>query len=256
MTTIPLYLNARELLIVCYEAPALCIKSKNKSDQLFPLRKIERIQVCGHVEWKSAALMACIKHGISIQFVNKHGDTLGRLIGAGKKTHSLNQHFDHLFQINHWQPKYQQWCHAKKMQSKRYVAKYLNIPFKNAKDLNLIMKWTEQRLSQYPPHQLNQVLKWLGSDLYGSVNHYLQYHCQWRDSTMALIEPFDLAQDITDILFPVLLSIREKELKKITINEKIVKKTVVTWFKRNESYIYYQIARMVNQLEIWIIQQE
>jgi hypothetical protein len=252
METLPLYLDSKELLMVSYEPPALCIQHKNRSDQLFPLRKIARIQVSGPVEWQSAALIACMKQGISIQFLDKNGDTIGRVVGTGQHSMTLNQYFEHLFYISHWQEKYLQWCDAKTQQSRRYAAITLKMPFNCAQDLKFLENWSRYRLNQYPLKQLSQFYNSFYNDLLGEVNNYLQYHCLWKNTSVALNEPIDLATDLTNIMAPVIIILREQILLSQKSYPEINKKQLSIWFMQKNKYIHYQIIRMVNMLEIWI----
>jgi len=255
MNRMPLYLHATGTLPVKLEAPALCVKAESDADRLYPLRCVERIQVSGPVEWETSALLACIDRGISVQFVNRHGRTRGRLVGSGEVTHSLAENLQRLFDRPGWRLWYRQWCWARGLQTQRYVANRLGYHYRDARDLAGLPKWCEARLADRARSKsIRNALQWLHLDFYGFVTQSLQESGLWSGGQLALEEPIDLAGDITDILQSVLLIVRHKELMSHDIDKTIGHKQVAEWFTENTGYFKYQVARIENQLEIWIME--
>ena len=255
MIRVPLYLHASGPLRIRLEAPALCVKAESDADRLYPLRRVERIQVSGPVEWETAALLACVDSGISIQFLDRHGQTRGRLVGCGQVNHSLAENLQRLFDRPGWRPWYRQWCWARGLQTQRYVANRLSYSYRDARDLAGLPRWCEARLGDRArPKSIRNALQWLQLDFYGLITQSLQDSGLWSSGRLALEEPIDLAGDLTHILQPVLLIVRHRELTSHDADKAIGHRQVAEWFTRNTGWFEYQVARIKNQLEIWIME--
>ncbi len=230
MIRVPLYLHASGPLRIRLEAPALCVKAESDADRLYPLRRVERIQVSGPVEWETAALLACVDSGISIQFLDRHGQTRGRLVGCGQVNHSLAENLQRLFD----RPGYS---------------------YRDARDLAGLPRWCEARLGDRArPKSIRNALQWLQLDFYGLITQSLQDSGLWSSGRLALEEPIDLAGDLTHILQPVLLIVRHRELTSHDADKAIGHRQVAEWFTRNTGWFESQVARIKNQLEIWIME--
>jgi len=256
MNPLPLYLHAREPLRVTLEPPALCIKSGDQSDRLYPLRRIERIQVSGPVQWHTDALLACADTGISVHFIDRRGETRGRLVGTGQARRSLEQNLRRLLNGRDWEVRYRQWCWAMGMQSQRYVASRLHYGYVDARELGGLPSWCEARLAGgTSKRNLGRILQWLHQDLYGMVTQRLHGLGLWNHSALFLEEPVDLARDITTILHPVLLILRERHLRGRR-QETITHRRTAEWFAADFGFLDYQIARVINRLELWIMEDD
>ena len=254
MNPLPLYLHAEQPMKVSFEAPALCVKAENRADQLFPLRRIERIQVSGPVDWSTEALLVCADQGICIHFIDTEGHTRGRLIGAGQARQDLAGLIRKLLNRPDWEVRYRQWCWAMGLQSQRYVARRLGFDFSDARELVALPRWCEQRLSCYADaRSLGKALQWLQQDLYGRVTQQLQQQGLWAESPHGLQTPIDLAHDLTVILQWVLLLVRNRQLQRHE-GGMLTRRCVAGWFASQAGFIDYQIARLINRLELWIME--
>ncbi len=255
MKRLPLHIHTTAPLQITFEEPALCVKTQTEADRLYPLRRIERIQVSGPVEWETLALLACADGGISVHFINRHGQTRGRLVGSGESDHSLMENLQRLFNHPEWETWYRQWCWARGLQTKRYVANKLGYRYRDARDLAGLPKWCEARLTgRAKSKSIRNVLQWMHPDFYGVVTQFLQRDGLWNASPLALEEPINLAHDTTDILQWVLLVVRHKEVLSHNPNKPIGRRLVAKWFAGHTGYFKYQVSRIVNQLEIWIME--
>jgi hypothetical protein len=251
----PLYIHATRPYQVKLTQPALCVKTNTKANRYYPLKNIERIQVSGPVEWDTAALLACAESKISVQFVNAQGETRGRLVGAGKINHSLPENLQRLINSPGWEARYRQWCWARSLQTQRYAADRLGYSYREVRDFAGLPKWSEARLTnQTKCNSARKALQWLHGDLYGFVTQYLQNSGVWNSSPLMLEEPIDLARDITSILQWILLVVRQREFKADDNRQAITHRHVAGWFTHNRGYMKYQVARMINLLEIWIVE--
>lgn len=251
----PLYLNSSEPVRVRVQPPALCIGSEHRAERLYPLRRIDRILVSGPVEWETRALLACAARDIPIVFSDDKGHTLCRMVGPGVARGSLPELLERLFHRPDWDARYRQWCWAKNQQTRRYVARRLNIRFTEVRDFARLPQRCVQRLNRVLDERtLGRILQWMHADLHAVVTTCLQNEGLWREHALGLVEPINLARDITHILQPVLLEIRDREVRRSLDTETPGRREAAQWFANRTSYVQYQIARVVNHLEIWIME--
>lgn len=251
----PLYLHASQPVQVKLKAPAICVSSGSSASHIYPLRTLTRIQVSGPVEWQTAALLACIDQGITIQFLDRYGETRGRMVGKGKIDHNLSENLQRLFDKPEWERLYRQWCWARGLQTQRYVANKLGYIYTDARDLRGLPGWCESKIESVARSaDIRRSLQWLHLDLYGYVTNYLQQQGVWNANALVLEEPIDLAHDLTLILQWVLLLVRDDNLTHEKPEEPVNRRLVATWFEQRSGYMKYQVSRIINQLEIWIME--
>lgn len=251
----PLYLNASTPLWVGLYPPALSIKTESTAQRLYPLRRIDRILITGPVEWETRALLACAEYNIPIVFTNSEGKVLCRMVGAVQARPTLPDLLPRLFNRPDWETRYRQWCWAKNQQTRRYVANRLGIRFEEARDLAALPHTCLKRIEKiFGAKILGQLLQWMHVDLHALATACLQSDGLWNVDALGLVEPIDLARDITRILQPVLLEIRDREARKFLSSSLPGRRDAAQWIASHISYLNYQIARTVNHLEIWIME--
>lgn len=255
ITRRPLYLNSSEPLRVRLQPPALCIGADDRAERLYPLRLIDRILVSGPVEWETGALLACAARDIAIVFNDNDGHALCRLVGPGAARGSLPELLARLFDRPDWEARYRQWCWAKNQQTRRYVARRMNIRFDEIRDLaRLPQRCTARLHTVLDTRTLGRILQWMHADLHALVTTCLQNEGLWRDHALGLVEPIDLARDITHILQPILLELRDREVRRSLTTQTPGRRDAAQWFTNGTGYLNFQIARVVNHLEIWIME--
>ncbi len=78
----PVYLNAPGVRRITLEGPALKVQSRDRADRFLPLARLGRIVCRGPVQWSTAALMQCLKHGIPVTFLDPDGREIGHCFSA------------------------------------------------------------------------------------------------------------------------------------------------------------------------------
>lgn len=78
----PVYLNAPGVRRVTLEGPALKVQSRGRADRFLPLARLGRIVCRGPVQWSTAALIQCLKHGIPVTFLDPDGREIGHCFSA------------------------------------------------------------------------------------------------------------------------------------------------------------------------------
>ena len=141
------------------------------------------------------------------------------------------------------------------MQTQRYVANKLGYTYTDARDLRALPAWCEQKLEPVARSaDIRKSLQWLHLDLYGYITQYLQLQGVWNENALVLEEPIDLAHDLTSMLQWVLLLVRDDNLTNTKCEQPVTRRLVSSWFEHRRGYMKYQVARLINQLEIWIME--
>lgn len=109
----PLYLgSSATALEVTLDGPALRVCGTDRADGLYPLRRVSRVVVKGRTQWQTEALLACVRQGISVVFVDRHGDTDAVCFGARQRERSLNNYLRELLEIANYREYYDTWLLA------------------------------------------------------------------------------------------------------------------------------------------------
>jgi hypothetical protein len=91
------------------DGPALKIKFRQKSPQLFPFKRISRIHLIGKLSEGLDILLECVSHQIPISFFTLSGKLQGQLYGPNFKNQSLSYWLDHLGFDDEIQDIYKEW---------------------------------------------------------------------------------------------------------------------------------------------------
>lgn len=251
-----LYLHHSAPMQVSLEGPALCIRAQDQADRLLPLRRLERIQSDKHVNWHINALLACAERNITIQFTDRKGHTLARLLGQHRGDHHLVKHLCNLMERPDWHKSYQRWRHGRRLQTERYIAQRLGYRFQNAGDLNQLPAWCRQQLNLQAAkdNQADKALQWLRNDFYGYITHYLEQEGISRDLLLQQ-QPLDLARDLAHILGSLMLYVRHKGHQSQAADTLLDRRLAAQWFHHQRPWLRRQIERMLNLLYFWTQEQ-
>lgn len=252
-----LYLHHNAPTHVSLEGPALLVRAQDQADRLLPLRRLERIQSDRHVSWEIDALLACAERNIIIQFTDKEGRTLARLLGQHRDDHHLVKHLCNLMEERpDWHNSYQNWRHGRRLQTERYIAQRLGYRFHNANDLEGLPLWCRQQLSHKhnQDNQADKALQWLRNDFYGYITHYLEQEGISRDLLLQH-EPLDLARDLAHILGSLMLYVRHKGLQSHPAGTNLDRRLAAQWFHDQRPWLRRQLERMLNLLYFWTQEQ-
>jgi hypothetical protein len=108
----PLYLDSAEVKRVGLEGPALRVRSRRRADVFFPLARLARITVMGHVHWHPAALLACMHRDIPITFLSRDGGLEGFCFGAGAAQTPLGEQIQGVLARDDWQARFGDWAES------------------------------------------------------------------------------------------------------------------------------------------------
>lgn len=250
MKTQPLYIHDHSAQ-VRLQGPALSIAEQHKAERLFPIRRLERVSARAGCSWQTSALLACAAAGVSVQFVDAHGLVVARLVGTGHENISWQGRMAQLVSLPGWRKHYEQWCWAQRLQTMRYVANRLGFDYREARQLQLMPTWCEARLcGHYDRRTVARVLQWLHEDFYGLVTQVLQAKGVWGRDEIGARDPIDLAKDIADVLQAVLLLVRDRRMN----GPKVSRRATAAWFTRDSGFLHYQVERMLQRLDAWILE--
>lgn len=116
-----LYIAGQSQLRVLRDGPALRIRTPRSADCLFPLRRLRRIVVSGHVDWCTDALLACADAKIQISFLTGNGVLRARLLGPAPSSSliALGDAFEMLLEQTDGFRTYQDWIQGCAQQARR-----------------------------------------------------------------------------------------------------------------------------------------
>lgn len=107
----PLYLAGTEQVQVSLDGPALLVRGPARADGRYPLSRLSRVIVQGAVEWTTPALLACLRAGIPVAFMDRSGKPLGLCFGAQRVT-GLGSLVRRFLELPDWRFRYRGWLDA------------------------------------------------------------------------------------------------------------------------------------------------
>ena len=86
----PLYLDAAQhWQVTLDDGPALNISAPGRARSLFPLQRLARVVSPSHALWSSAALLACLRAGVTVVFTDAGGQAVGWCFGPRRRETTL-----------------------------------------------------------------------------------------------------------------------------------------------------------------------
>lgn len=154
----PLYLDGRERLSVSLDGPALCVRGLKRADGRYPLGRVSRVMVSGVVHWQTEALLACMKTGIMVCFMDADGAIVGHCVSATHRPTSLGRRLDEFLDRPDWETLYQNWCESAERDAILTLQRRLHIRFPSlrARDVRktLLQHATALLPSALPPRHI------------------------------------------------------------------------------------------------------
>ena len=110
----PLYLDGAVAapVSVQLDGPALKVLKPGRCAGRYPLRLLSRVMVSGAVEWAMPALLACLRNGIVVSFLDKNGEFVGMCIGASPGKAELSDRLQEFALRPDWPHHYARWYTA------------------------------------------------------------------------------------------------------------------------------------------------
>jgi len=193
----PLYLQACPGMRVEFEEPALKICQPDKARLLFPLSRVSRIVVYGFVQWQTEAMLACGRAGVSIVFLERNGDFIGRWQGKVSNHVPFLQNLGVLLEREQAAVCYQNWLLAMQRRAARSAARRLALCDWQTADLYALEQWRNRNLQP----QWLAVLQQLKGIILSAVLAYLSGFGYRQKPLVVAGISHDLAEDLTHLLW-------------------------------------------------------
>jgi hypothetical protein len=104
----PLYVAGTSELSVLRDGPSLRVVQPGRADRAYPLRLVSRLVITGHARLTSAALTACLEHGIPATFLKPDGSPLGYCLPGEARNRDINGLLDDALE----HPRFAEWYDA------------------------------------------------------------------------------------------------------------------------------------------------
>lgn len=108
----PLYLDGVQPLAVKLDGPALKVMQPGRSPGRYPLRRLSRVVVSGAVDWDTPALIACLRAGVVVTFLDEDGELAGLCVGAATGGVNLRERLAEFALRPDWPEYYANWYAA------------------------------------------------------------------------------------------------------------------------------------------------
>lgn len=108
----PLYLPASKELRVAIDGLALRLHAPRRAAQWMPLDRISRVLSATDVAWDTPALVACLRAGVPVVFIDGHGNAQGFCHGPRRRETSLANLLIELIERPDWDERYGNWMTA------------------------------------------------------------------------------------------------------------------------------------------------
>lgn len=196
----PLYLMPHTGMRVDLDGPALRVSVPDQAERLFPLVRLSRVYVQGDALWATDALLACADRGVSVLFVDRHGEVLARLLGRPGLRYELHQRFVDFLERPDAEERYRLWCEAMERQAVLWVHNRLGEaePVACVRDLRAQIEQAAIHLAGR--EGALRVRQWLRALAFGWMQAHLQDLGFGRDNEHGQDGRPSLATDLSDLL--------------------------------------------------------
>lgn len=123
----PLYLDGAQAVVVTLDGPALRVAQAGRSAGRYPLCRLSRVIVSGTVDWATPALIACLRAGVVVTFLDKDGELAGLCIGACANGVNLHNHLEEFALRPDWPAHYANWYAAMERRGILGLVKRMNL---------------------------------------------------------------------------------------------------------------------------------
>ena len=105
----PLYLAAGRQWRVTHEERALRVDGEGRAPAWYPFRRLGRVVSAMDVDWRSEALVACLRAGVPVCFVDGHGKPQGYCYGSARRETTLDGLLAFALESAEWELRYSTW---------------------------------------------------------------------------------------------------------------------------------------------------
>jgi hypothetical protein len=109
MSLKPLYLGNGQDLRVRADGPALRVDGSGRAAGRYPLRRLSRVVSAEDVAWGTNALLACLRAGVPIVFIERDGTPSGWCFGPRRRETTLAGLLREGLDRTDWEPRFDVW---------------------------------------------------------------------------------------------------------------------------------------------------
>lgn len=124
----PLYLDGAAVNRIRLEHESLRIISEHNADTWFPLNRISRVILSGHMLLSSKVLAACLSNNIPIVVAGREGEFVGVCFGTNFRQQSLQSHILELYESRAQLYVLDNWFAAQQRQQVLLIQKRFRLP--------------------------------------------------------------------------------------------------------------------------------
>jgi hypothetical protein len=196
----PLYLGPGADVYVALDGPALSISRDERASQLFPLRRLSRVVSARDIAWSSSALLACAEHGVSVLFLDDHGEIVARLMGRPGERDELNRRLIEFLLLPQAQGMYGYWFRNYRRRASHWAGLKLEVPIAQRDPAHCRPALERIARREAGEAVALETRQWFRTLAYAWMQAHLQDLGIGAGQSLGQVGEPNLAKDLTDIL--------------------------------------------------------
>lgn len=193
-----LYLGSATVKTVSATADALVISSALTATRRYPAARIARVVSSTTVNWSGSALALCLARGISIAWLDSHGQVIGAAIAQKRGRISASTALQVLLDDAEGLQRYHDWLRARRMKVFQHwlnaqQAQHPSFSFRAVNDVKRSWVYASQHNVHLPTTLRGLCLAYVSAQL---ASHYLP-PVMWTGNA----QPVDLDEDLCGLLW-------------------------------------------------------
>lgn len=105
----PLYLGTGPAWRVAHDGPALRVQALGRAPAWYPYRRLARVVSATDAQWQAAALIACLRAGVPVCFIDGRGEPQGYCYGASRRETTLDGLLAFALDSPEWELRFHHW---------------------------------------------------------------------------------------------------------------------------------------------------
>ena len=248
-----LYIEGKPHAHVSLETgPSLQVVTPGRAHGIYPIYRIGRLFLKGEVEIETPALVTCLKHGISLTFIDGHGDPEGVCVGVRQRCANLQSLLDEFLEFDNWRDYFEIWKSAAVRQSILEVEGEMKVVIQDLRPRQAEDYLFNTLAKRYPGYDHRWAIHSLKGLCYGVVADRISKANINPAALLRRRENFELIGDFAGILSWKLFALVEENVFSLKKKTNLSMENIARWFEdKRESYESFVDVSLMN-LENWL----
>ena len=248
-----LYIDAKPDAHVSLDTgPSLHVITPGRAHGMYPIYRIGRLFLRGNVEIETSALITCLKYGISVTFIDGHGDPEGVCVGVRQRSGTIQSLLIELLEFDNWKEYFDIWMSSAMRQSILEAEKDLRVTINDMRPHQAEDFLLNTLTIRYPGTNHRDLLHTLRGLCYGISADRIAKSNIDPSALLKRRENFELISDLAELLSWKLFGLIDEHLSQRKKKSKVPLEEIARWFEESREDYEHFVDVSIKTLESWL----